>query len=197
MKRVARMIVRVPRRCLVVYSSSSPPSCILHSHHLVQVGGRSPCFLLLSVLCVYFVLCLHQYFFPCSSPITLGSTLLLIVFISAMSSESSASPVMFEASGEVTASPPGKRTRTVAMIKFHALDHRFEIERRILEAGFEVRGHSTSLCVPKQAHTSRLQRRSSKRGRWSSILRPTQRPCSSFSAQSTSRLASECQPLMR
>ena len=29
-------------------------------------------------------------------------------------------------------------TRTVAIIKTHALSHRFEIERRILEASFEV-----------------------------------------------------------
>ena len=32
-----------------------------------------------------------------------------------------------------------KRTRTVAIIKTHALDHRFDIEPRISEAGFEVR----------------------------------------------------------
>ena len=30
-------------------------------------------------------------------------------------------------------------TRTVAIIKPHALDHRFEIEHRITEAKFEVR----------------------------------------------------------
>lgn len=39
-------------------------------------------------------------------------------------------------------SPSGantKRTRTVAIIKTHALDHRFDIEPRISEAGFEVR----------------------------------------------------------
>lgn len=30
-------------------------------------------------------------------------------------------------------------TRTVAIIKTHALNHRFEIERRIEEASFEVR----------------------------------------------------------
>ena len=58
-----------------------------------------------------------------------------------MSSESPVPPADVEASAEVTSSPPGKRTRTVAMIKFHALDNRFDIERRILEAGFEVRGN--------------------------------------------------------
>lgn len=39
-------------------------------------------------------------------------------------------------------SPSGnnaKRTRTVAIIKPHAMDHRFDIESRISEAGFEVR----------------------------------------------------------
>lgn len=35
-------------------------------------------------------------------------------------------------------SPPGKRTRTVAIVKNHALDHRFDIEMRMTEAGFEV-----------------------------------------------------------
>lgn len=33
-------------------------------------------------------------------------------------------------------------TRTVAIIKAHAMDHRFDIEQRISEAGFEVR------CIP-------------------------------------------------
>jgi len=32
-------------------------------------------------------------------------------------------------------------TRTVAIIKTHALAHRFDIERRIQEASFEVRSH--------------------------------------------------------
>jgi len=32
-----------------------------------------------------------------------------------------------------------KMTRTVAIIKPHALQHRFDIEQRISEAGFEVR----------------------------------------------------------
>jgi len=36
-------------------------------------------------------------------------------------------------------SPRGRMTRTVAIIKNHALEHRFEIERRIQEASFEVR----------------------------------------------------------
>jgi hypothetical protein len=34
-------------------------------------------------------------------------------------------------------------TRTVAIIKPHALQHRFDIEHRIQEAGFEVREHFT------------------------------------------------------
>lgn len=33
---------------------------------------------------------------------------------------------------------PSSTTRTVAIIKTHALDHRFDIEQRISEAGFEV-----------------------------------------------------------
>ena len=37
-------------------------------------------------------------------------------------------------------------TMTVAMIKHHALDHRFDIERRISEEGFEVRGISRVLA---------------------------------------------------
>ncbi|KAI0269913.1 hypothetical protein BC834DRAFT_922713 [Gloeopeniophorella convolvens] len=36
------------------------------------------------------------------------------------------------------ASPPFKSTRTVAIIKPHALDHRFDIEHRITEAKFEI-----------------------------------------------------------
>ena len=40
---------------------------------------------------------------------------------------------------EYAAVEPGKHTRTVAMIKHHALDHRFDIESRISAAGFEVR----------------------------------------------------------
>ena len=35
-------------------------------------------------------------------------------------------------------SPVSKSTRTVAIIKNHALNHRFDIELRISEAGFEV-----------------------------------------------------------
>ena len=35
-------------------------------------------------------------------------------------------------------------TRTVAIIKTHALEHGFDIERRIQEASFEVRSHSCS-----------------------------------------------------
>jgi hypothetical protein len=34
--------------------------------------------------------------------------------------------------------PPHSPTRTVAIIKNHALQHRFDIEGRISEAGFEV-----------------------------------------------------------
>ena len=36
-------------------------------------------------------------------------------------------------------STPGKVTRIVAIIKNHALEHRFDIEQKILEANFEVR----------------------------------------------------------
>ncbi|KAH8104595.1 hypothetical protein BXZ70DRAFT_921618 [Cristinia sonorae] len=37
-----------------------------------------------------------------------------------------------------SSSPSSRRTRTVAIIKPHALDHRFDIELRISEAGFEI-----------------------------------------------------------
>lgn len=36
------------------------------------------------------------------------------------------------------ATPQPKITRTVAIIKHHALEHRFDIESRIQEASFEV-----------------------------------------------------------
>lgn len=39
----------------------------------------------------------------------------------------------------VLRSPPLPRTRTVAIVKNHALHHRLDIEPRISEAGFEVR----------------------------------------------------------
>lgn len=39
----------------------------------------------------------------------------------------------------LTSSPSATVTRTVAIIKPHALPHRFDIEHRISEAGFEVR----------------------------------------------------------
>ena len=39
----------------------------------------------------------------------------------------------------LTSSPSATLTRTVAIIKPHALSHRFDIEHRISEAGFEVR----------------------------------------------------------
>ena len=39
----------------------------------------------------------------------------------------------------VPSSPRVAPTRTVAIIKPHALDHRFDIEHRITEASFEVR----------------------------------------------------------
>jgi len=43
------------------------------------------------------------------------------------------------ATSTMSTAPP---TRTVAIIKTHALNHRFDIEHRISEAGFEVR------CIP-------------------------------------------------
>ena len=56
-----------------------------------------------------------------------------------MSASAPGSPVQSESPLEGYSSPPGKRTRTVAIVKNHALDHRFDIESRMLEAGFEVR----------------------------------------------------------
>ncbi|KAI0755011.1 hypothetical protein C8Q80DRAFT_1094786 [Daedaleopsis nitida] len=43
-----------------------------------------------------------------------------------------------QAPGEILSSPGSPTTRTVAIIKNHALNHRFEIEPRISDAGFEI-----------------------------------------------------------
>jgi hypothetical protein len=50
------------------------------------------------------------------------------------------SPYQDEGAPELSAPQPAvtATTRTVAIIKTHALKHRFDIEPRILEAGFEV-----------------------------------------------------------
>jgi hypothetical protein len=51
------------------------------------------------------------------------------------------SPYQDEGAPESSAPQPAAvtaTTRTVAIIKTHALKHRFDIEPRILEAGFEV-----------------------------------------------------------
>ena len=49
------------------------------------------------------------------------------------------SPVLSETHVEsMLASPTDTSARTVAIIKTHALDHRFDIESRIVEAGFDV-----------------------------------------------------------
>ena len=65
---------------------------------------------------------------------------------------SPASP--YNGSPKETPSTPvvGKTTRTVAIIKPHALDHRFDIEQRISEAGFEVRGLSLSRPPFDESH---------------------------------------------
>jgi len=47
--------------------------------------------------------------------------------------------------GDEAQLPAPISTRTVAIIKNHALAHRFDIEPRILEASFEVRETSLSL----------------------------------------------------
>ena len=44
-------------------------------------------------------------------------------------------------------SPRTPVTRTVAIIKHHALEHRFDIERQIQDAGFEVSGY---VCCTKR-----------------------------------------------
>jgi hypothetical protein len=51
------------------------------------------------------------------------------------------SPTHFAAQADHAAinSSPLPRTRTVAIVKNHALHHRLDIEPRISEAGFEVR----------------------------------------------------------
>lgn len=46
---------------------------------------------------------------------------------------------------EASRTPPHKVTRTVAIIKNHALTHRFDIEPRILQADFEVSSSRASL----------------------------------------------------
>ncbi|KAI0712108.1 hypothetical protein C8Q76DRAFT_796993 [Earliella scabrosa] len=43
-----------------------------------------------------------------------------------------------QAPGEIVSSPVSPTSRTVAIIKNHALNHRFEIELRISDAGFEI-----------------------------------------------------------
>jgi hypothetical protein len=50
----------------------------------------------------------------------------------------SASPPLSPNEAEVPRPSPNSVTRTVAIIKNHALGHRFDIERRIQEASFEV-----------------------------------------------------------
>ena len=47
-----------------------------------------------------------------------------------------------QAPGEILGSPVSPTTRTVAIIKNHALNPRFEIERSISDAGFEVRTYA-------------------------------------------------------
>ena len=55
-------------------------------------------------------------------------------------------------------SPLVSATRTVAIIKPHAVDHRFEIEHRITEAKFEVRLPSSTLLRATKAHSMILPR---------------------------------------
>lgn len=57
----------------------------------------------------------------------------------------------------LTSSPSARVTRTVAIIKPHALPHRFDIEHRISEAGFEVRCHA-SPQPPSDAYLTRCDR---------------------------------------
>lgn len=49
------------------------------------------------------------------------------------------SPTQAPGEIEIVSSPVFPPTRTVAIIKHHALNHRFDIELRISDAGFEVR----------------------------------------------------------
>ncbi|GBE85018.1 predicted protein [Sparassis crispa] len=60
--------------------------------------------------------------------------------MSALGSTTSPPPLENEALEETSINPPqnSRITRTVAIIKTHALEHRFEIEHRISEAGFEI-----------------------------------------------------------
>lgn len=45
-------------------------------------------------------------------------------------------------------------TRTVAIIKHHALQYRFDIETRIAEAGFEVSFFLSEMYSPASSHAS-------------------------------------------
>ena len=63
--------------------------------------------------------------------------------------------------------PASTLTRTVAIIKNHALQHRFDIEPRIIEANFEVR----VICGYRLNISVKFSCRSSKKDKWSSILR--------------------------
>lgn len=77
-----------------------------------------------------------------------------------MSTPSSPPPGTHYDEGVLSSSTPGPRqssstypiTRTVAIIKTHALGHRFDIEPRIQEASFEVRSHSIWNVIYKEAH---------------------------------------------
>ena len=80
-------------------------------------------------------------FLPCSS--SMSDQNLLSTFI--VTSHDDAHNPILNSFTPTPASPLVRSTRTVAIIKPHALDHRFEIEHRITEAKFEVRLSSQPL----------------------------------------------------
>lgn len=99
---------------------------------------RSPC---LSILFWFFRLCCPRFSPPSSNHAIRSNT---------MSVPSSPN----QAPGEIILSPITPTTRTVAIIKHHALQYRFEIELRISDAGFEV---SLAPLIPRTSE--RLTRR--------------------------------------
>ena len=105
--------------------------------------------------------------FTVISTLPLCYQLVLFWAMSGSPSESSFPIPEVEYEGAV---PASILTRTVAIIKNHALQHRFDIEPRILEANFEVRvirGYRLNMKII----FIKFSCRSSKKDKWSSILR--------------------------
>jgi hypothetical protein len=84
-------------------------------------------------------------------------------------------------------------TRTVAIIKTHALKHRFDIEPRILEASFEVKVFLSS-CTRLEVNISFwtfIFDRLSKKDKWNLIRKRTRSSCTNCLVKTQSRWLSE------